>query len=273
MHVTEPPAAPPLGDSGSLIAVALPAIYGGVRVFVRLVACLLMVPELGPGYMPARARVAMAVAITVAIDAGLGLVMVAPPSDIVEALATLAREVLLGAALGLAVRMVNAAVQMAGDLVGLSMGLSLSTLFDQSAGEMPLAMGRLFALIASLLFFALGGHLVVVGALFEHFVQHPVGLGEIVLPSLGALGDALRHCVETAVLLAAPVVVVSLVLNVAMAFVMRVVPSLNLFNIGIGILLAGGFLALALEGDAMVVLLGHEIDALPERMFLLGGDP
>jgi flagellar biosynthetic protein FliR len=260
-----------MGDLAPLLDLGAPAIYGGVLIFVRLTTCLLMLPELGPGYMPMRARIAMAIAITIALDAGLGLVTVAVPEDPATLLLHLLRETLLGAALGLAVRLINASVQMAGDLVGLSMGLSLATFFDQSAGEMPLAMGRLFALVASLLFFSLGGHLVVVGALFEHLAQHPVGLTEIVLPSLPALALAAQHIVETAVLLAAPVVVVSLVLNVAMGFVMRVVPSMNLFNIGIGILLTGGFLALALEGDAMVALLGHELEALPEHMSTLAG--
>lgn len=260
-----------MGDIGPLLDVGAPAVYGGVLILLRLVTCLLMMPELGPGYMPMRSRVALAITITIAIDSGLGLVAVPVPDNVATLFVHLLRELLFGAALGLAVRLVNATVQMAGDLVGLSMGLSLATFFDQSAGEMPLAMGRLFALVASLLFFALGGHLVVVGALFEHFAQHPVGLTDIAIPSLEALADVTRHMVETAVLLAAPVVVVSLVLNVAMGFVMRVVPAMNLFNIGIGILLTGGFLALALEGDAMVVLLGHELQALPDAMFTLSG--
>ncbi len=240
-------------------------------VFVRLAVCLSMMPELGTGTMPARSRVALALALTVAIDAGLGLVLVPIPPGFGTLLIQLAREVLLGAALGFAVRLVTAAIQMAGDLIGLSMGLSLATLFDQSAGEMPLAMGRLFALVATMIFIALGGHLVVVGALYEHYALYPVGLAEVPVPSLTALAEALRHALEIAVLLAAPVVVVTLVLNVAMGFVMRVVPSLNVFNIGIGILLAGGFLALALEGDALVILLGHDLDGLPDRMFSLAG--
>jgi len=258
-------------DITPYLDLAAPAIYGGALVFLRILTCLLMMPELGPGYLPMRARLALAVALTVALDTGLGLVTVAVPDAIGTLLFHLTREVLLGAALGLAVRLISAAVQMAGDLVGLSMGLSLATLFDPSAGEMPLAMGRLFGLVAAMLFMALGGHLVVVGALYEHFAQHPVGLAEIAIPSLDALMEATQHAVETAVLLASPVIVVGLVLNVAMGFVMRVVPSMNLFNIGIGILLTGGFLALALEGDAMVVLLGHELEALPDRMFTLAG--
>jgi len=260
-----------LGDITPYLDLAAPTVYGGVLVLLRLATCLMMMPELGTGTMPMRSRLALTVALTVALDAGLGLVAVAVPESLMTLCLQVLREVLLGAALGLAVRLITSAVQMAGDLVGLSMGLSLATFFDQSAGEMPLAMGRLFGLVAAMLFMALGGHLVVVGALFEHLHLHPIGLAEIELPSLDAIAATAQHAIETAVLLASPVIVVSLVLNVAMGFVMRVVPSMNLFNIGIGILLTGGFLALALEGDALVVLLGHELENLPDHMFTLAG--
>lgn len=262
-----------MGDVLGWLDFAAPALYGGVLIFLRLTTCLMMMPELGTGQVPIRTRVVLGVVITVAIDAGLGLVVVPVPTAPTLIALHLAREILLGAALGLAVRLINATVQMAGDLAGLSMGLSLATFFDLNAGEMPLAMGRLFGLVGSMMFMALGGHLVVVGALFEHLSQHPVGVAELVLPSLDSLVAALQHSIETAVLLASPVIVVALLLNVAMGFVMRVVPSMNLFNIGIGILLAGGFLALALEGDAMVVLLGHEVTRLPEHMSTLAGGP
>lgn len=260
-----------MGDVLPWLDLVAPMLYGGVLLMLRLTTCILMLPELGPGYMPMRSRLVLAFALTVALDSGLGLVAVPVPDSIATTLIHLAREVLFGAALGLAARVVTAAVQMAGDLVGLSMGLSLSTFFDQSAGEMPLAMGRLFGLVATLMFMALGGHLVVVGALFEHLRDYPVGVAEIVVPSLGDIALTMSHALETAVILASPVVVVSLVLNVAMGFVMRVVPSMNLFNLGIGILLLGGFFALALEGDSLVVLLGHEIDHLPTAMHTLAG--
>jgi flagellar biosynthetic protein FliR len=254
-----------------LLNLMSPLIYGGVLILIRLFVCLQMMPEFGTGYLPRRSRLLIALLITVALYSGLGLPTVALPEFLPNILIHLAREVLFGAALGLAVRLVTATCQMAGDLIGLSMGLSMSTFFDMTSGEAPLAMGRLFGLVATMLFLALGGHLVVAGALFEHLSAHPAGELAIAIPSLEALAETGLHMFETALLLASPVIVVALLLNVAMAFVMRVVPSMNIFNIGIGILLIGGFFALSLEGHALVVLIGHELDALPSRMLNLAG--
>jgi flagellar biosynthetic protein FliR len=254
-----------------LLTVLSPLIYGGALVFLRVFTCLVMMPEFGTGYLPRRSRLILGLLISTAMYSGLGLPTVPVPEFLPNILIQVCREILFGAALGLSVRVLIAVCQMGGDLIGLSMGLSMSTFFDTTSGEAPLAMGRLFGLVAVMLFISLGGHLVVAAALFEHLEAHPAGLLVVELPSLEALAKIGLHMFETALLIAAPVVVITLLLNVAMAFVMRVVPSMNIFNIGIGILLIGGFIALSFEGQALVVLLGHEIEALPSRMHELAG--
>jgi len=248
-----------------------PTLYGGALVFLRVFTCLQMMPELERGYVPTRARLMLALLLTVTVSLGLGLPPVQVPEFWPHILIHLAREVVFGAALGLAVRLVTATCQMAGDLVGLSMGLSLSTFFDQTSGEAPLSMGRLFGIIAMMLFVAMDGHSVVALSLAAHFKLHPTGLLLIEPPTLSAIATTGIDMFRTAFLLAAPVIVVTLLLNMAMGFVMRVVPSLNIFNVGIGILLIGGFVALTFTSEALRIMIGHELEALPERMVSLSG--
>jgi len=248
-----------------------PWAWGGALVFVRIGTAISVVPDLGDRTIPARARLALILALTVAIDLALGVMAVPLPEAAPMMVPMLAREVVLGATLGLAVRLVYAAASMAGDLVGLNMGLAINVLFNVASGEQELSMGRLFGVIATLLFFAFGGHLVVTAALFEHLRSFPVGEAAFALPSPDVIATAGVHLIRTAVLLAAPVLVVTLILNVAMGFMMRVVPSINLFGIGLGILMVAGFIALGLEGDALRLFFERELDLLPERMFELSG--
>jgi len=260
-------------SSDGVVDVFGPYALGGALLLLRLATCLSMIVELGQGIVPARTRLVLALVLTVCVDLALGGVAVPLPASPAGILIMAAREVVLGAGLGFAVRLINAAAQMAGDLVGLSMGLSLSTLFDFTQGELPLATGRLFSLVSSLLFLTLGGHLVVVASLFHHLQVFPVGVDLVSVPTLESLSAALAHSIETAVVLAAPVVVVTLLLNVAMGFVMRLVPSVNLFNIGVGVLLVGGFMALALEGEALRIMMDREVDRLPEAMHEIASPP
>jgi len=251
--------------------VAAPWLYAAALIFARIVTCLSLIPDFGMGTVPGRIRLILAVTITVALDAALGVVYVPLPEAPSVMLIAFAREVVIGAGLGLAVRLIHATCQVAGDLVGLSMGLSLNTLFDPTAGEMPLATGRLFGLIASLLFFVLGGHLLVVLVLYEHFAQFPVGAETFLLPSVEAIAQAGSRLIASAVLLAAPVIVVALMINASLGFIMRVVPSVNIFGIGLGLLMIGGFVALAFQGDALMLFVDREVEELPERMFELTG--
>lgn len=251
--------------------IVAPLAWGGALVFVRVMACLAMMPDLGDRTVSMRVRVMLALALTIALDAGLGVVAVAPPEHTFMMLPVLAREVVLGAALGLSVRLIYAAIQVAGDISGINMGLSLDVLFNIASGEQQLALGRLFAVIATLFFFALGGHLIVTGTLFEHLRAFPVGDGAFALPSTDVIAEAGVHMIRSAVLLAAPVLAVTLILNMAMGFIMRVVPSVNIFGIGLSILMIGGFVAMSLEGEAIRMFIERELDALPERMFQLSG--
>ena len=248
-----------------------PWAWGGVLLFARIGTAVALMPDFGAGTVPARIRLALTLALTVAIDLALGVVAVPLPDAAPLMLPLIAREVVIGAALGLAVRLVYSAVTLAGDLVGVNMGLSMDILFNAGSGEQELSMGRLFGVIATLLFFALGGHLIMTATLFAHLQAHPVGDGAFLLPSADVLAEAGVHMVRSGVLLAAPVIVVTLILNVAMGFVMRVVPSINLFGIGLGILMVAGFFALGLEGEALRLFFERELDRLPEWMFELSG--
>lgn len=249
---------------------AAPWIFGAVLIFVRVVGLLSAIPFIGTENLPMRVRVVFAIALTAAFDAGLGVVALTVPDGITMVLLVV-RELLIGLGLGLIIRTILAAFEGAGALAGIQMGLSLNILFDVPGGQQTVALGRLFSLAAVLMFFALGGHILMVKTFFVHLERFPVGESTFLIPSMDALADAGVSLIGTAVLLAAPVIVVTLILNMLMGFLMRVVPSLNIFGIGLGIMLIGGFVALGSVGETLLVWLARELELLPEQMFRFVG--
>lgn len=261
-------------DAAAMMAVferVAPMIFGGLAVLVRIAVLFSVIPELGTGYAPRRVRLVLFASMATVVSFGLGLPALPVDTSVVQVFVTIMREVLLGAALGLAVRLVLSTVQMAGDLAGTSMGLSLATFFDRTAGENPLATGRLFVLIASLAFLAMDGHRIFMLALMEHFILFPVGSLSLELPTPEIIAESLSQTFAAAVVLAAPVIVVAFLFNLAKGLVMRMVPEFNLFNIGVVLLLLGGFLSLGLAGDAIMSFLSESLEALPLRMQDLAG--
>ena len=89
---------------------------------------------------------------------------------------SLAEQLLAGAALGFAMRLVFVAVDMAGELAGLQMGLGFASFFDpQNAASTPLV-AQFLNLFATLVFLALDGHLLLLSALADSFRALPVGV-------------------------------------------------------------------------------------------------
>src|SRR5262245_62211076 len=136
--------------------------------FLRALALFTTLPVLGQRVVPVRVRSALAIFITVAAQATLPA-MPTVALDSMAALLLAAQQVLIGLALGFAVRVVFAAVEMAGEVIGLQMGLNFASFFDPATASQTTGAGRLFGAMVALLFIVVDGHLAVIAALVQSF--------------------------------------------------------------------------------------------------------
>ena len=94
---------------------------------------------------------------------------------------------------------------------------------------------------------------VVLMTMFEHLGEFPVGVMKLDVASPQEVATAGSHMITQALQLAAPAVVTTLILNIALAFITRVVPTANLFGIGMGAMILCGLLAISSQSDAVVL--------------------
>ena len=111
--------------------------------FVRVLALFSALPVLGQRTVPVRVRVGLSFLIVVAAQASLP-VMPQVALDSALAFTLVAQNVLIGLTLGFAVRIVFAAVEFAGELIGLQMGLNYAGFFDPASGGLATAPSRFF---------------------------------------------------------------------------------------------------------------------------------
>ena len=111
----------------------------------------------------------------------------------------------------------------------------------------------------------------VIQTFFAHLKEFPVGEAKVYFPSITTIASAGVDLFSTAFLLASPAIVITLAINIGLAFVMRVVPSVNIFGIGLSLLIMGGFLVLAFEGDAVIQVIDQAVETLPEDMVEMTG--
>jgi flagellar biosynthetic protein FliR len=244
-----------------------PYVMGAALILVRLAVMMSFVPAFGNREIPMRVRVVLSVVMTVALDLALGLVRVPIPADPFRLGLMVAREATYGFGLGLMVHLIIATASTAGAVASMTMGLGMSNMVDPTSGENSLTLGGLMGVIAALMFVAFDGHHIVIAALFAHLRRIPVGEVTLALPTVSDIMVAGGHLIRTSLILSAPVLVVTLLINVSIGFISRVVPAVNLFGIGLGLLILGALVALQQEGHALLRVLEVEMERLPDQMF------
>jgi flagellar biosynthetic protein FliR len=226
--------------------------------FIRVLAVFSALPIFNRRNVPLRVRVALAAFITATAQPSLPEMPVVPLDSMV-AVMLVVQQVLIGVTIGFAVRVVFAAVEYAGELIGLQMGLNFAASFDPVSAGQSTATASFFATMVSWIFIALNGHLIVISAVINSFQTFPVGPEPFAF-----LSKAMPHrwgaeIFATGLWIALPMVTMLLFVNLVLGFISRVAAQIQIFGIGFPITLGLGLAGLyyivpALEQPFLVTL-------------------
>jgi flagellar biosynthetic protein FliR len=207
--------------------------------FLRVLALFGALPVFAQRGVPMRVRVALAFLIAFCAQATL------PPMPVVAldsavGFLTIAQQLIIGISLGFAVRIVFSAVEFAGELIGLQMGLNFAGFFNPMTGGEATATSRFFGVSVSWLFIVINGHLLLIAAVVQSFQAFPVG------PEPFAFLRAVQPQVWGAEVfrlglwIALPLVAMLLFVNLVLGIISRVAQQMNVFAIGFPITVSVG---------------------------------
>lgn len=231
--------------------------------FLRVLALFTAAPVFSMRVIPARTRIGLAFLVAVCAQVAL------PEQPVIsvngrEALGAVVQQVGVGLAIGFAVRLVFAAVELAGEIIGLQMGLNFASFFDPASNAQVSAVARFFGNIAMLLFVVINGHLMVLMAVVKSFESFPVDgnfLQAVARMRLHELGAALF---SSSLWIALPMIALLLFVNLALGVISRVAPQMNIYAVGFPVTLAVGMLGitatLPMLEQPMLTLLQQSID-------------
>jgi flagellar biosynthetic protein FliR len=246
------------------IHLGLPHFQTFVVVLIRIGAILAAMPLLGSRSLPAQFKAGLATALALVLVPFVGAT--SWPSDTALFLLGLIAEFLIGLVIGLAVRSLFASFEVAGELIGSQMGFSIVQIFDPVTSHNVPLIGQLHTVLASLIFLSLNAHLLVVHAIGESFRW---------IPPFGAtlaetLGDEVVRLFQggflVALKLAAPVLIVTLVVNLVLALLGRTVPHLNVFVLSFPLTIFCGLFVFGLALPAIASLCEAEFLTLHESI-------
>jgi flagellar biosynthesis protein FliR len=184
-------------------------------------------------------------------------------------------EVLLGVAVGFLFRLVVTAADFMAAMVSQVSWLSVPTSMSVDGGGQSQALGQLAGLLAMLVALGVGAHRVVLAHLLSSFQTLPPGspmaLGAAAQTMLPLMGRAW----DVGLRLAVPVFAIALGVQAALALVARVAPSLQIFNVGFGVLVASGLVTFSASlrsvSEGLARFYGVLPDALDGMLTLVSG--
>ncbi|MGW8257350.1 MAG: flagellar biosynthetic protein FliR [Thermoguttaceae bacterium] len=239
-------------------------------VLTRVSGLAMTAPVYGDKQVPMQMRALLALALALLITPSQWNVMLPYPGNTLNYLCLVGGELLVGACLGLGVKIIFYGMELAGEIIGYVGGLMLADIYDPSSDINSPIISKLFSLICLGLFLCIGGHRLVMAGLLDTFRAIPLGNAVFSSSITEAFVTLTTQSYSLAIRAAAPAVVALLLSTLILGLISRTVPQLNVLLIGFGFnaILIFGVLALTLGATAWTFqgqiepALEHLLDAL-----------
>jgi flagellar biosynthetic protein FliR len=236
--------------------------------FLRTLALFTSAPVFSSKAVPVRARIALAFFVALAAQPSLqgqAMVSINDPG----AFGAVLQQVGVGLAIGFAIRVVFAAVELAGEVVGFQMGLGFASFFDPSMGGQSSAVARFFGQMAMFMFVVMGGHVMVLMTVISSFTAFPVDQNFLEALKQMKIYDLGTDLFASGLWMSLPMVGMLMFANLALGIVSRVAPQMNIYAIGFPITLTVGLVGMAatlpMLDQPFLALMGRAIDIFSPR--------
>ncbi len=227
---------------------ALPVeVYGASLVFARVGALVMLLPGVGETVVPPRARLAFAFLLALVLYPVVRSGLPPVPASVDGMFGQLVIELLIGLGLGAILRLFLAVMITTGEVVSLQTTLAFAQTTNPTQAQPAATVGSFLTVLSLALVFSTDLHQLFIGAIAKSYTLFTPGKPP---PINEFAGLAIRMTGETFALgvqLAAPVIVFSLIFNVASGLIGRVMPQFQIFFVGTPLALLFGLSVFALS--------------------------
>jgi len=214
-------------------------------VFFRITGVMMLAPVFGSAIAPAAVRIFLSLVLAM-----LFLPLVREPEGVVLEGTTLVLavvwELAVGLLIGFAAAMLFAGVQFGGHLIDQELGILQANLLDPMLNEQISIVGQFKVLLATLVYLLINGHHLLIGAVSDSFRSVPMmGIRFSKGAALHLSDTLMRDLFRMGIEIAAPALVTLFLVTIAMAFMARTAPEMNIFALSFTLRIAVGFLVIA----------------------------
>lgn len=203
-------------------------------VLTRNTGMLMSAPIFGTGEMPPQIKIAMSFGLTIVMFPIIFAQTPSVPTDLFTFSLIAAKEIIIGILIGFAAVLIFTAIQLGGEYVSSLMGLSIANVVDPLTQQNVPVIGQFYFILALLIFLFINGHHWLIAAVQTSFAAIPIGFD---FPEFKVVGEKLillsSQMFVMALMLIVPILGVLFVTEVALGFMAKVMPHMNIFVVGL----------------------------------------
>jgi len=177
------------------------------------------------------------------------------------------REIIVGMILGLTARFIFLSVEMAGQMVSNSMGLSMATVFNPELGQST-EMASLYGMMATLIFLAMDAHHDLIQVFVKSYEWLPEGQINLknLIPEIISVSGKLFII---ALKISAPVVIAMLISSLLLGFIYKAAPQMNIFFVGYPVYIFVGFIVILIGMPVFIHVISGYLNDIKYEMIKL----
>jgi flagellar biosynthetic protein FliR len=221
-------------------------VFAILLIFSRVGSAMMLLPGFGEFYVMQRYRLLLAILIAMLLAPLLAPTLPPLPAALGTLALLVGGEVLVGIFLGTVARVLLSALDIAGTVISLQLGLSASQIFNPMLAQPSGLMSSFYGVLGVLLIFLTDLHHLLIGAVVDSYNVFRPG----VMPAVGDLTEMVTQSVAGAfrlgIEMAAPFILLGTLFFVAVGVIGRLVPQLQLVFVTQPLQIVGGFVVLGI---------------------------
>lgn len=247
-----------------MITIRIEDIYPGMLIFLRAAGMFLVMPVFSGTMIPAPVRIAISAILAYLLAPIFGDFGGVPGHWFIVVMQVV-HEVLTGILMGFAVRFLLYALEMAGEIIAVQIGLSLSSNIDPVTRNQATPPNTMLLSLGTVLFLVTGAYqfcLVAFARSFEVFPPSAIFDPQSINTVIAASGKIFMLAVQ----ISAPLLAISFLVNMSFSVLGRAAPSLNVFMLSFPVQILAGLTVFSMTLGLTIQYILRDIQHLPESM-------
>lgn len=231
-------------------------VFAAGLIFARLGPILMLVPGFGETFVPVRVRLSLGLLLALVLFPVIGSSVPAIPASVSGVALAVIKETAIGLIIGTILRMFMTSLAAAGEIISIQTTLSFAQTANPTQATPSTTLGTFLALMGLVLIMSTNLHHMFLSAIVRSYTIFPFG-HDVPLADANTLAiQTVSKSFALGLQLSAPVVAFSLIFNVAIGLVGRVMPQFQIFFVAspLMVLLGLSIFALSLGVIGMVWL-------------------